>query len=221
MELSPRVDVAFKKVFADPKNKDLLKSLINSIVSKEDKVKSFEIVDPAKIRQFELDKLIIMDVKAESVTGKIYNLEVQVVDTKYYQKRALEYWAETYSMQIGKGNDYEKLKKVIAIHILNFEMFGKEEKFHSQFTIKSDETGKRYFTDFEIHTLELPKYEKEVGFDNLKEAIDVWGGFFTDFHKLMEKDLSKLPEGKHVKNAIEELQHVKLTKEEVAIYRSR
>ena len=79
----------------------------------------------------------------------------------------------------------------------------------------------RYFTDFEIHTLELPKYEKEVGFDNLKEAIDVWGGFFTDFHKLMEKDLSKLPEGKHVKNAIEELQHVKLTKEEVAIYRSR
>ena len=97
----------------------------------------------------------------------------------------------------------------------------KEEKFHSQFTIKSDETGKRYFTDFEIHTLELPKYEKEVGFDNLNEAIDVWGGFFTDFHKLMEKDLSKLPEGKHVKNAIEELQHVKLTKEEVAIYRSR
>ena len=52
-------------------------------------MKSFEIVDPAKIRQFELDKLIIMDVKAESVTGEIYNLEVQVVDTKTTKK---EHW---------------------------------------------------------------------------------------------------------------------------------
>ena len=85
MELSPRVDVDLKKFLQIQKQRPF-KIFDQSIVSKEDKVKSFEIVDPAKIRQFELDKLIIMDVKAESVTGEIYNLEVQVVDTKYYQK---------------------------------------------------------------------------------------------------------------------------------------
>ncbi|MGC0371669.1 MAG: hypothetical protein DGJ47_000368 [Rickettsiaceae bacterium] len=38
-DINPRVDLAFKKIFGVEENKDLLLSLINSIVSKEDKVK--------------------------------------------------------------------------------------------------------------------------------------------------------------------------------------
>ena len=60
MELSPRVDVAFKKVFADPKNKDLLKSLINSIVSKEDKVKSFDVFNEEIFKRFGEEELVII-----------------------------------------------------------------------------------------------------------------------------------------------------------------
>ena len=37
-KVTPRVDLAFKKLFGVEENKDLLISLINSIVSKEDQV---------------------------------------------------------------------------------------------------------------------------------------------------------------------------------------
>ncbi len=36
--ISPRVDIAFKKIFGVEENKDLLISLINSIVSEKDQV---------------------------------------------------------------------------------------------------------------------------------------------------------------------------------------
>lgn len=38
MTISPRVDLAFKKIFGVDENKDLLISLINSIVSEEDRL---------------------------------------------------------------------------------------------------------------------------------------------------------------------------------------
>ena len=37
-KISPRVDITFKKIFGVEENKDLLISLINSIVSEEDQV---------------------------------------------------------------------------------------------------------------------------------------------------------------------------------------
>ena len=42
--ITPRVDLAFKKIFGVEENKDLLISLINSIVSKEDRDKFVKLV---------------------------------------------------------------------------------------------------------------------------------------------------------------------------------
>ena len=36
--INPRVDIAFKKIFGVEENKDLLLSLINSVMAKEDQV---------------------------------------------------------------------------------------------------------------------------------------------------------------------------------------
>ena len=44
--ISPRVDVAFKKIFGVEENKDLLISLINSIVSKEDQIVDLTLLNP-------------------------------------------------------------------------------------------------------------------------------------------------------------------------------
>ena len=44
--LNPRVDFAFKKLFGSEENSDLLISLINSIVSPEDRVARIELKKP-------------------------------------------------------------------------------------------------------------------------------------------------------------------------------
>ena len=91
--ISPRVDIAFKKIFGVEENKDLLISLINSMMSQQDQVASIELLNPYNIKNFLKDKLSVLDIKAKSVDGRLFNIEIQVADEADYDKRALYYWA--------------------------------------------------------------------------------------------------------------------------------
>ncbi|WP_260214905.1 Rpn family recombination-promoting nuclease/putative transposase [Candidatus Cardinium hertigii] len=54
--ITPRVDVAFKKLFGVEENKDLLISLINAIVSAEDQVADITLLNPYNPQNFRGDK---------------------------------------------------------------------------------------------------------------------------------------------------------------------
>ena len=64
-KISPRVDVAFKKIFGVEENKDLLISLINSILGKEDQVLDITLLNPYNPQNFRQDKLSILDIKGQ------------------------------------------------------------------------------------------------------------------------------------------------------------
>jgi predicted transposase/invertase (TIGR01784 family) len=91
--ISPRIDIAFKKIFGVEENKDLLISLINSIVSNEDQVADVTLLNPYNPKNFKSDKLSILDIKAKGTDGKRFNIEIQISDEADYDKRALYYWA--------------------------------------------------------------------------------------------------------------------------------
>ena len=74
--ISPRVDIAFKKIFGVEENKDLLISLLNSIVGEEDQVADVTLLNPYNPKNFKNDKLSILDIKAQGVTGKRFNIEI-------------------------------------------------------------------------------------------------------------------------------------------------
>ena len=97
----PYVDVVFKKIFGVNANSNLLKSLINSIVSKEDHVETVTLMDPHNLPNHRTDKPSILDIKAIGSNGKYFNIEIQVSDRGNYDKRALYYWARLYADQIG------------------------------------------------------------------------------------------------------------------------
>ena len=78
-KISPRVDVAFKKIFGVEENKDLLISLINSIVGKEDQVLDITLLNPYNPQNFRQDKLSILDIKAKGIEGKRFNIEIQAI----------------------------------------------------------------------------------------------------------------------------------------------
>ena len=96
-KISPRVDLAFKKIFGVEENKDLLISLINSIVSQDDQVSDITLLNPYNPKNFRQDKLSILDVKATNQDGKRFNIEIQISDEADYDKRALYYWAKLYT----------------------------------------------------------------------------------------------------------------------------
>ena len=90
-KISPRVDLAFKKIFGVEENKDLLISLINSIVGQDDQVEDITLLNPYNPKNFRQDKLSILDIKAKGIDGKRFNIEIQISDEADYDKRALYY----------------------------------------------------------------------------------------------------------------------------------
>lgn len=65
--ITPRIDIAFKKIFGVEENKDLLISLINSIVSEEDRIADVILLNPYNPKNFMQDKLSILDIKAKGI----------------------------------------------------------------------------------------------------------------------------------------------------------
>lgn len=225
-KISPRVDLAFKKIFGVEENKDLLISLINSIVSQEDKVIDITLLNPYNPKNFKQDKLSILDIKAKSESGKKYNIEIQISDEADYDKRALYYWAKLYTEQLRTSEDYSTLSKAIGIHILNFTSILHVEKYHNVFNIREKESNLLYFKDLELHTIELKKFSENIHEDlagivsKIKNSLDIWMAFLTR-HDLLNKDqLPKELDNPALKKALNVLEVMNFAPEEREAYES-
>ncbi len=191
--VTPRVDIAFKKIFGVEENKDLLTSLINSIVSCEDQVVDVTLLNPYNPQNFRNDKLSILDIKALGIDGKRFNIEVQISDEADYDKRALYYWGKLYTEQLRVAEDYSKLSKAIGIHILNFTSIPESDKYHNVFHIREQDSGLLYFKDLELHTIELKKFTNDSNeelsdiINKVKTSLDMWVAFLTR-NDLLNKD---------------------------------
>jgi predicted transposase/invertase (TIGR01784 family) len=219
--------LVFKKIFGVEENKDLLISLINSIVSEQDRVAEVTLLNPYNPQNFGNDKLSILDIKAKSVEGKRFNIEIQVTDEANYDKRALYYWAKLYSEQLRVRDGYSKLQKAIGIHILNFDSVPGTPKYHNAFHITEKETGLAYFKDLELHTIELTKFGKDLSDElsdlvsKIKNALDIWLAFLTRNELLNAEDLPKELNDPCLKKAIQVLNVINFSEEERNAYEDR
>jgi len=222
--ISPRVDLAFKKIFGVEENKDLLISLINSIVGAEDQVSEVTLLNPYNPKNFKTDKLSILDIKATNQDGKRFNIEIQISDEADYDKRALYYWAKIYTEQLKVAEDYSKLSKAIGIHILNFTSIPEVKKYHNVFHITEKETGLLYFKDLELHTIELKKFSDSSDEEladivaKVKNALDMWLAFLTRNDLLIADNLPKELNDPYLKKAINVLSVMNFTPEEREAY---
>jgi predicted transposase/invertase (TIGR01784 family) len=222
--INPRVDIAFKKIFGVEENKDLLISLINSIVSESDQVTDLTLLNPYNPKNFRTDKLSILDIKAQGATGKKFNIEIQITDEADYDKRALYYWAKLYTEQLKSGEDYSKLSKAIGIHILNFTSIPKVEKYHNVFHITEKESNLSYFKDLELHTIELKKFSDNSDEEltdivaKIKNTLDVWVTFLTRNDLLNLDNLPKELNNAKLKKAINVLEVMNFSEQERSAY---
>ena len=225
--INPRVDIAFKKIFGTEENKDLLLSLVNSILSPQDQVAELELLNPYNAQNFRNNKLSILDIKAKSLDGRLFNIEMQVADEADYDKRALYYWARLYTDQLKSGDSYSELAKAIGIHILNFTSITETKKYHNVFHLLEKDDQIHYFKDIELHTIELNKFtgDKTLALNDLvakiQSSLDIWLAFLTR-HVLLEQ--SQLPESlnqPYLKKALQVLNVMNFTAEERLAYEGR
>lgn len=217
-KMNPRVDFVFKKLFGTEESKDILIDLINAIVSEKDRVKDLDIKNPYNEKQFLEDKKSILDIKALSTEGVWYNIEMQVLPESWFAKRSLYYWSRLYSEQLPEGKHYRNLAKTICINILNFNQIEDEPSFHNVYKVKNIASGKELLDEFELHFIELRKYN-----ENLAESFDKALNRWVHFLKLAgEYDSQTLPKelqaSPPVRKAMEMLERLSASKEERELY---
>jgi len=156
--LPPTDDWIFKLLFGDERNKSILIDLLQSFVELPDEEYELTFLDTYLKPETEDDKLGIVDVKVQTKTGKIINIEIQVNPIRNIGKRLSFYKSKLIVEQISKSEYYNVIEKVICICITSFEIFTGVKDYINNFRFINQKNG-LYFEDVpeEIFTLELPK----------------------------------------------------------------
>jgi predicted transposase/invertase (TIGR01784 family) len=157
-----------KKQFGDPGNNRFLVSFLQSVLDlPKEEYDRVEIADPNLQREYEEDKLSVVDVRIHTKSGKIVNIEVQVADTREIRERVIYSNAKSIAVQLHAGNGYFQLKKVISIQITDFVLLGEEEGYHNVYKLGNVESHKVLSELAEIHILELSRIPEGTTIDDM------------------------------------------------------
>ena len=189
--VNPKIDLVFKKIFGTDQNKNLLISLINSVLPIGEQIVEVTIKNPYNETDFVGDKLSVVDIKATDEKDRWYDIEIQIKEQKYYGKRAIFYQSEIYSNQLIESDSYDKLRKTIIISLLDFNYFTNDKRYFRRCCYKDFETGELYpELDFaDLYFVELKKFDNEL--KHIKTTLDRW---ITFLNKASELDKDNLPE---------------------------
>ncbi|MCL2054530.1 MAG: Rpn family recombination-promoting nuclease/putative transposase [Oscillospiraceae bacterium] len=161
--ISVKNDFGFRIFFADERNIEFLEGLLKSILKlDEGEYEVIEILDPHLLREFDGDKLGIVDVKVKTKTGKIIHIEIQLQVRPGMEERIIYYDAKLITEQIGSSDKYKDLKRVISIIITDETLIKASPLYHHRFTFFDPNANIELSDLIEIHTLELHKLPADV-----------------------------------------------------------
>ncbi len=190
--LDIKTDYAFKKVFGSEESKEILISFLNSIIefNNNQKIKDLTILDPYNIPILKGMKDTFVDVKAKLEDDTKVIIEMQVLNHDGFEKRILYNTAKNYSQQLKEGENYHLLNPVIALTIVNFEMF-EFDKYKSSFKLLEKENFTTYKDDIELIFIELPKFKKSL--EECRDIEDKWLYFikYSEDLTVVPKDIDK------------------------------
>ena len=106
---------------------------------------------------------------------------MQIAEFDFFHKRILYYTSQSYVSQLSKGVQYDKLRPVYFIGILEFEI-GKNPNYYSKHKVLDVETKEQTIQDVEFNFIELPKFTKTI--DQLESSIDQWTFFIKNAENL-------------------------------------
>ena len=171
--ISPQNDFAFKRIFGNSEHKGVLISFLNAVLDlkHERQIVQVELADPYQVPRLPHLKDTLLDVNAIDQCGREFIVEMQVEHQRYFHKRALYYNSKAYTNQLPRGTDYDKLKKVYFIGVLNFNALAGTD-YLSRHLILDKDTNEQFFNDFEFCLIELPKFTKHE--NDLQGIVDKW-----------------------------------------------
>ncbi|WP_330637033.1 Rpn family recombination-promoting nuclease/putative transposase [Acidaminobacter sp. JC074] len=154
------------------------------------------------------------------------SVETQLISEYNISKRSFFYASRLFSQNISNGTKYREIPMVIAINILDFNLFSHDE-CHQVFRLSNDRNDDLFYDVIEIHFLELKKVNRDMSLN--KNLMD-WLSFLSsnnpeEIHTLAEgndeimtaaKELDRLNNERDVRmeaEAIEKYERDKISRE--------
>ena len=195
-------DYIFKKIFSKKGNESILKDFLISILRIP--IEKVEVQAEVSLeKELEKNKLGRLDILALLDNHTIVNIEVQIWNQNNFIERSLYYWSGIYYHDLKQGEDYRKIKRTIAINLLDYEIF-EEGPFHEIVRLKRDYQNQILTDKMEIHFIQIPKFLKEKR--GSKTKLEQWMQFISQKNK-REVELA-VKENKEIKKANEEYEYL-------------
>ncbi len=211
--VSPKTDIAFKKIFGNEQHKEILIEFLNEVLDLAYQIIDITILNPYQAPKLQGLKESTLDIKAKDEKGHEFIVEMQVEKDLGFQKRVVYYSSKAYTQQLDKGQAYHKLKPVIFLGILDFSIFEHDNHF-SRHLILNLENQSHDLKDLEFNFIELPKFIKTES--ELTSISDKWIYFIKN-----ADDFDHIPEHANttaLKNAYQIATQHTWTKEELDVY---
>lgn len=219
-------DIVFKRVFSREDSKDMLKDLLEAIL--EISIQKVEVKNPELPRNLYDGKAGVLDVKVEIDNNTLCDIELQVKDLKNMKRRSTYYMARLTADSLKIGEDYDKVKNVIVINLLNFEIY-QRNSYHNIAHMKFEKTKENEIVnmgyqkeeeiaadDLEMHFIEIPKFVKKNPEANTK--LEQWLWLLAGREDKLE--MAK-KENDKIEKAMKIIEEMSLDEKEWELYRSR
>ena len=141
-----RFDWAAKRMLRDKANFVVLEGLISVLTGQNVKIQ--EILESEGNQDCDTDKFNRVDIKAKNASGEIIIVEIQLSRQVHYLERVLFGVGKSVIEHIGKGENYEKVKKVYSISLVYFNIGnGDDYAYKGQTTFIGMHSGREFQLD--------------------------------------------------------------------------
>lgn len=158
-KLTLKNDIVFKTFFSRKGNEEYLIDFLNALLGIEiHKIHIKEEVNLEKLSQEE--KGGKLDIQAELNDGIIACIEMQVTNNHNIEARTTFYSTKELAKETKRGTDYNELKQIIMINILDYEMLGFEEYISRSKIVLEEHPEYEILKGMKWIFIELPKFRK-------------------------------------------------------------
>lgn len=165
-EVTLKNDYLFKRLLGAEENKAILQNFLECVLNIPHKeIEEIELLDKELKKDLIDEKTGILDVKIRLKNKTIINIEIQNLWDESFVNRTLFYWAKIYIEEFRRGEDYSELRKCITINIVA-KGFDLNDKIHSKYLLKEEESSEKLTDIMELHFLNLEKAREEKDIDD-------------------------------------------------------
>jgi len=159
-------------------NELVLKGLISALLHIPlNDIQSVEIKNPIKLGETLSSKDFILDIQVSLNNDTFTNLEMQVQNHHNWPDRSLSYLCRNFD-QLYRGQEYETVRPVIHIGILDFVLFPDAPEFYASYKMLNIKNHYVFNDKFTLNVLSLKVTKLATEEDKLWE-IDTWAKLFT------------------------------------------